>query len=264
VVIRPKTIFVIAFCSFAFAATCYLLAFGGVVFFGAPTRPRQGFWRPEKLFYGMLPVFASFLIFGVISRLWARIFTRRRNAWLAGCVVAILAVALDAIAFMRFDGRQDERIQLVWRKESGVFSWGTGQVQIPAGFTYARETGIDTFVGRFTSEDGRLVIEYDIGELAAEHGGMGRSETPTEGSRVRFGRATYSEKGSTKYFFKVSFPDSGCANFSLESAREKDAAIAEFIARSFCPSGWTPSFLRPLLPEMFRSDCRYRLRLPGF
>ena len=67
---------------------------------------------------------------------------------------------------------------------------------MPAGFTYARETGIDTFVGLFTSEDGRLVIEHDIGELAAEHGGMGNLETLVEGSRVRFGSVTHDDEKS--------------------------------------------------------------------
>jgi hypothetical protein len=54
--------------------------------------------------------------------------------------------------FLKLGGRQDERIHLDWRKESAVFSWGTGEVKMPAGFTYARETGIDTFMGLFTSE----------------------------------------------------------------------------------------------------------------
>ena len=134
---------------------------------------------------------------------------------------------------------------------------------MPAGFAYAHETGIDTLMGRFTSEDGSLVVEHDIGELAGEHGGIGESETLTQGSRVRSGRTTFSHaKGDTKHFFKVSFPDSGCANFYLESANEKDGAIIEVIARSFRPTGWTPSFLRSLLPEILRSDCRYRVEWP--
>jgi hypothetical protein len=166
--------------------------------------------------------------------------------------------------FLKLHGQQDERIHLNWQKESAVFSWGTGEVRMPAGFTYARETGIDTFMGLFTSEDGRLVIEHDIGKLAAEHGGIGNMETLIEGSRVRFGSVTrHDEKGGKEYFFKVSFPDASCANFYLESANERDAAIIQFIARSFRPRGWLPSFLRPLLPEVLRSDCRYRVRLPG-
>ena len=64
-----------------------------------------------------------------------------------------MAVPLDAIVFLKLRGRQEERIHLDWRKESSVFSWGTGEVKIPVGFIYARDIGIDTFVGRFTSED---------------------------------------------------------------------------------------------------------------
>jgi hypothetical protein len=135
---------------------------------------------------------------------------------------------------------------------------------MPGGFTYARETGIDTSMGRFTSEDGGLVVEHDIGELAAEHGGMGNLEKLIEGSRVRYGSVAHDdEKGGKEYFFKVSFPDASCANFYLDSTNEKDAAIIEFIAHSFRPRGWVPFFLRPLLPEVLRSDCRYRVKLPG-
>jgi hypothetical protein len=63
---------------------------------------------------------------------------------------------MDTIVFLKLRGRQDERIHLDWQKGSAVFSWGTGQVKMPAGFTYARETGIDTFMGRFTSEGRKL------------------------------------------------------------------------------------------------------------
>jgi hypothetical protein len=165
--------------------------------------------------------------------------------------------------FLKLRAQPDEKIHLDWQKESAVFSWGTGEVKMPAGFTYARETAIDTFMGRFTSENGGLVIEHDIGELAAEHGGIGNMETLIEGSRVRFGSvARDDEKGGKEYFFKVSFPDASCANFYLDSTNEKDSAFIQFIARSFRPRGWLPSVLRPLLPEVLRSDCRYRVKLP--
>jgi hypothetical protein len=241
------------------------LAFGVAVLLGfPPTQRGHGFWRPEKFVYGLLPVFATPAILAITLRRWVRLFARKRNAWLTVCAVAVFAVPIDIIVFLKLRGLPDERIHLDWQKESAVISWGTGQVKMPAGFTYARETGIDTFVGRFTSEAGRLVVEHDIGELAAEHGGMGNLETLTEGSRVRFGSGAHDDgKGGKEYFFKVSFPDAGCANFYLESTSEKDAALIEFIARSFHPRGWVPSFVRPLLPEVLRSDCRYRVRLPG-
>ena len=263
-VFRPKSILVLAFCVLMVAATFYLLAFGVAVLYGAPTRPGQGFWQPEKFFYGLLPIFASPVILAATLKLWTRAFSRRRNAFLAGCAVVIFAVPLDTIVLLKLRNRQDDRIKVVWTKESGVFSWGTGKVRIPGGFTYEAENGIDTFVGRFISEDGKLIITHDIGELAGEHGGMGKSETLTEGSRVRIGHATYADGlGDNMHFSKVSFPDSGCANFYSESRTQEDTAAIEFIARGFRPIGWTPSFFRPLLPEILRSDCRYRLELPS-
>jgi hypothetical protein len=179
------------------------------------------------------------------------------------CAVVILALVVDSVAYAKFHGHQDDRLHVVWTRTTGVFSWGPGAVRVPPGFSYEKLHGIDTLMGRFISEDGRLVLEYDIGELAGEHGGMGNSETLREGSRVKVGSATYvNREGQTKRFFKVSFPDNGCANFYLESSSEKDAAVIDSIATSFRPLGWTPPFLRPLLPEMLRSDCRYRVEWP--
>jgi hypothetical protein len=263
VAIMPKTTFTGLFCAFLVAASFYLLAFGVTVLFGAPTRPEQGFWTPEKLFYGVLPVSAAPFILSVAFRRWAGLYARRRNAWMGWFVLFTFAVSVDATCFLKLRNRQDERIHLDWQSTSGIFSWGTGEVRVPAGFGYTREHGIDTFVGRFTSADGSVVIEHDIGELAAEHGGMGKSETLNGGSRVRVDSVTYSDdKGGTRYFSKASFPDSSCANFYLESAREKDTAVIQLIAQSYRPKGWVPSSLRPLLPEIFRSDCRYRIKLP--
>jgi len=260
VAIKPKPIF----CAFLFAVACYLLAFGAAVFCGAPTQAGESFWRPEKFFYGLLPIFASVITFVLMFRLWVRAFTRRRNAWLIGCVVAMFAVVLDFTVFWKYRGRQDERIRVVWKTESSTFSWGSGEIKLPARFTYQRDLGIDTFVGHFTSQDGKLIIEHDIGELAGEHEGMAKSEKLTEGSRVIVGRATYSDdRGRTVFISKVSFPDSGCANFSVRSPSEEDVPVIESIAGSFHPKGWTPSWVLPLLPEVLRSDCRYRFELPA-
>ena len=178
-------------------------------------------------------------------------------------VFCTLLIAGSAICFAKYKGRHDERIRLAWSDESCTFSWGSGEIRLPAGFTYKREHGMDTFVGRFTSQDGNLVIHYDIGELAGEHGGVGRSETLKEGSRVRVGRARSDAEGHTAFFAKVSFPDNGCANFYIESANENDLAVIDFLARTFRPIGSTPSWVRPLLPEVLRSDCRYRFKLPS-
>ena len=253
-----------ASCTLMFAVAYYLMAFGGLISCCAPVRPGANFWQPEKFFYGLLPIGVSVVMFVLAVRAWARAFARRRNAWLVGCVVAILAVILDLTLFSKYRGRQDEGIKLVWNSETGAFSWAKGEVKLPPGFSYKADHGIDTFLGNFASQDGNVVITHDIGELAGEHLGMGGLETLTEGSRVRVVLAIRSDgNGHSTFFSKVSFPDSGCANFYLRSSNEKDAAAIEFIASTFRPTGWTPSWVRPLLPEVFRSDCRYRLQLPG-
>jgi hypothetical protein len=260
---KPRTVFAVALCVVMFSAGFYLLAFGGAVFCCAPIHPGGGFWQMEKFSYGLLPLCASLVALTFTSRFLARTFIRRRNAWLAGCILAGFAMAQDLTLFLKYRGRQDDDIRLTWQSESGTFSWGSGQVRLPAGFTYRADHGIDTFVGHFTSQDGKLVIDHDIGELAGEHGGAGRSETLKEGSRVRLGRARSDREGSTTFFSKVSFPDNGCANFYVESPNENDLAVIDFIAKTFRPASPTPSWVRPLLPEVLRSDCRYRLKLPG-
>src|SRR6516225_8889759 len=86
----------------AVAATFYLLAFGVAVLLGVPpTRRGQGFWRPENLFYGFLPVFATPAILAITTRHWVRQFARKQNAWLTLCGVAVFAARLDTIVFLK-------------------------------------------------------------------------------------------------------------------------------------------------------------------
>jgi len=243
----------------------YLLAFGGVVFCCVSSHPDGSHWQPERLFYGLLPMGASAVTFAFAFRLLVRSYLRRRNAWLVGCVVVAFVAVLDFTVFLNYRKRQDEQIKLIWSSESDVFNWGSGEVKLPVGFTYKADHGFDTYMGHFTSQDGKVVIEHDIGELAGEHLGMGGAETLVNGSRVRVGLAVRPDgTGPNTFFSKVSFPDSGCANFYTESTNEGDAAVIEFIAKSFRPSGWAPSWARPLLPELIRSDCRHALSRTGF
>ena len=262
-VIKPGTLFAVTFCAVMLSVGFYLLAFGWAVSCCAPIRPGGSFWQMEKFFYGLLPLCAGVVVLAFCSRFWARTFTRRRNAWLAGCILAGFAMVLDITLFLKYRGRQDDGIRLTWRSESGTFGWKSGEVRLPAGFTYKADPGIDTFTGHFTSQDGKLVIKYDIGELAGEHVGLEGSETLKDGSRVRLGRARSDAKGHATFFTKVSFPDNGCANFYIESANENDLAVIDFVAGTFRPTDSTPSWVRPLLPEALRSDCRYHFRLPG-
>jgi hypothetical protein len=153
VVIKPKAILIMAACGFMFAAACYvraacyLLAFGGVIFCCAPGLLGASFWQPEKFFYGLLPMCASIKTLAFTFRLWTRAHSRRQNAWLIGCVVAIFAVVLDLTLFLKYRGRQDDKLKVVWKRELGAFSWGSGEVKLPAGFTYEAYRGIDTLMG---------------------------------------------------------------------------------------------------------------------
>jgi hypothetical protein len=65
----------------------------------------------------------SIVIVVVAFRVWARAFTRRRNAWLVGCVAAIFAVVLDFTLFLNYHRRYDEGIKLAW-KVNRAFSAG--------------------------------------------------------------------------------------------------------------------------------------------
>lgn len=259
-----KRALVVVCCVAVLAATFYVLAFGTAILCCAPSRPGGHYWRTERFVWGLAPLLVGVVVVTLTYRSWARAYVRRRNAWLAGCLITVVVIAADLTFYLKFRGQQDEAISVHWNGESGVFSWAKGEIRVPVGFTHKKESGIDTFVGHFTSPDGKYVVEYDIGELAGEHGGMGRSETLIEGLRIREGRATYTDaKGDTKHYFKVSFPDCGCANFSLDSTSDMGGEIIEGIAKSFRPAGWTPSWLRPLLPEVLRTDCRYRFEIPG-
>lgn len=196
-------------------------------------------------------------------RLSRRMFTRRRNAWLVGCLALCVAVFVDLAVFWNLRESGDDRLRLAWESDAGTFSWGSGQVRLPAGLTHHEENGIDTLVGHFTSPDGGLLISYDIGELAGEHGGAGKEEAMINGSRVKIARGTQpDEQGQTKILGKVSFPDSGCANFLVTATSQHHAEAIDTIARSFQPLNEAPSWLRPLLPELLRSDCRYRWQSP--
>ena len=139
------------------------MAFGIVVLLGPPTRIGQSFWRPEKFFYGLLPVVVVPLVLTVTFHQWVGLFARARTARLVFCAVVGVSIALDTTLFLRMGRRQDEKIHLDWQKGPAVFSWGIGQVQMPAGFTYQRELGIDTFVGRFNSKDAIWWLSMTLG-----------------------------------------------------------------------------------------------------
>ena len=185
-------------------------------------------------------------------------------ALVAGALTVTCGVGLYAQYLRIRSGDAD--IKLVWAAETGQFDWAKGSIYVPVGFRHTKDHGIDTLTGRLTSSDGRTIIHYDIGYLAGEHGHVGTQEYLVNGARVRLAlRLPIIEEAPTRYFSSVSFPDNGCANFYADSADGDDApSIIERIATSFRPHGAIPSWIRPILPEPLRRDCRYRWRFPDF
>ena len=118
-----------------------------------------------------------------------------------------------------------------WDPKSAVFGWWAGEVRLPAGFTYLAGGGLDTFEGRFTSPDGRLVVRHDIGGYAGAYasraGATVFKEWVVDGARVWIAHKDRR--------VAVTFPDSGCANFFIDCATPGDAEPIDFIARSFRP-----------------------------
>jgi hypothetical protein len=106
---------------------------------------------------------------------------------------------------------------------------------------------MDTFVGRFISQDRRVVVQHDIGGYAGVYasrvGASGFEEWAVDGARVW---TAQKELRDHKLIVAVTFPDSGCANFILESATPGDAGIIDFIAHSFRPKGHAHSDPGPL------------------
>jgi hypothetical protein len=137
---------------------------------------------------------------------------------------------------------------VTWIAESATFVWWGGGVNLPIGFTYQVDQGADTFEGHFTSADGNLVIHHDIGEYAGAFARRDKSfffrEDVIDGARVWLAKRDWPDgkgKGGRTTLVAVTFPDSGCANFFLESSRPDDAALIDLIARSFRPIARTAS-----------------------
>src|SRR5215471_3282656 len=127
-----------------------------------------------------------------------------------------------------------------WHPKSGAFVWWRGQVKLPVGFTYQVDQGADSFVGHFTSADGRLIVRDDIGGYAGVYADREQSRTfratVVGGARVWVAKRDWPDgkgKGGITTLAAVTFPDSGYANFLLASSRPEDAVVIDFIADSF-------------------------------
>jgi hypothetical protein len=147
-------------------------------------------------------------------------------------------------ALMCFSCAQRPKLpdDVTWDDKAGVFRWRLGEVKLPIGFVYQWDPGSDTFRGHFTSPNGRLIIQHDIGGYAGAYANRRSAysfdERIVEGVRVWTTRRKYPDgKGGQTTLVAVTFPDNGCANFYLQSSNIEDAAPIAVIARSFRPKG---------------------------
>jgi hypothetical protein len=156
-----------------------------------------------------------------------------RTPWCFLTTLALLGSACNRISFP--DGG--------WDGGSATFTWRAGSVRLPPGFTYRPSRGGDSFVGRFTSPDRKLVVEHDIGACYISGAYASREESLLFNERIVDGARVWTAakdqplpNGGHTFRFAVTFPDGGCANFFLYSSRHEDAGTIDFIARSFQPS----------------------------
>lgn len=110
-----------------------------------------------------------------------------------------------------------------------------GTVELPSGFTHARDQGVDSFAGHFTSADGKLVINYDIGINASVNAlhpeGPILSSTNVTVNGLA-GIIVTTQWGDAKYAI-VSFPKGGPANFFAQIRDDSDFELVRKISLSY-------------------------------
>ena len=165
-----------------------------------------------------------------------------RGPWYLLTTIALLGSACNRISFP--DGGWDGR--------SGTFKWWAGSVRLPPGFTYRPGQGGDSFEGRFTSPDGKLVVDHDIGACYISGAYASKKESSAFNERIVDGSRVWTAtkdqplpNGRHTFLFAVTFPDGECANFFLYSSKLEDAATIDFIARSFRSNGRSNPHSRP-------------------
>lgn len=125
-----------------------------------------------------------------------------------------------------------------WDFRTGEFSWRSGTVRLPPGWTYAERGSADSFTGAFVAPDGKRWLGFDIGG----HAGLWATEKDclfeeriVGDARVWTGQLCPDGDPQTTNRYAVTFPDSGPASFYMRANNMADAEPIRFIARSFRP-----------------------------
>ncbi len=123
------------------------------------------------------------------------------------------------------------------------FSWTLGSVVVPPGYHQRNEAGSDSIVGSFTSRNGKIRIQNDIGTYAGAY--ANRSDA------IEFGligppryRVYFARKSNS---MAISMPYAGCANFFLYHPPAGAEAILREIAASYVPRDHDPRGKNPCL-----------------
>lgn len=110
-----------------------------------------------------------------------------------------------------------------------------GTVELPSGFTSTHDQGIDSYVGHFTSPDGKLVIHYDIGIDAGVAALQPEAKILSSTNVTANGLAALIvivKRGDVKQAI-VSFPKGGPANFFAQIRNDSDFELVKNIALSY-------------------------------
>lgn len=172
----------------------------------APSRTRNGTWNfpPSFGFYLRVTISRSASANRCVVR------QLRSSCHLLISIAVLVGSACNRISFP--DGG--------WDGGSATFTWRAGSVRLPPGFTYRPGWGGDSFEGRFTSPDRKLVVDHDIGACyisgayASREKSLVFDERIVDGARVW--TATKEQElpnGGHTFLFAVTFPDHECANF---------------------------------------------------
>ncbi|MGC4048973.1 MAG: hypothetical protein QM757_05565 [Paludibaculum sp.] len=96
-------------------------------------------------------------------------------------------------------------------------------------------------MGRFTAPNGRVVVLHEIGTSAGiwarrDNTTTSFRESVVDGVRVWVAKRSWPGGPESRIaLFAVTFPDSDCASFYLESSEQEDGKVIDTVARSFHP-----------------------------